>query len=775
MKRHDVEKEGGPEPEGAPDSASTLAAAILRISSSLDLKTVLQEIVTGARGLTGARIGIIAVVDESGAPGDYVFSGFTSEEERELVGWPEGLRLVEHLHELPGPLRVEDLRCYVRELGLTLTPPSAFPGTFQGTPIRFRDTFVGYLFLGEKEGSAAFTAADEEVLLVFASQAAAAIGNARAYRGQQLARMELETLVDTSPVGVVVFDGESGRLMTSNREVRRILHSLLRPGRPLEKLLETILCRRADGSETSLAEFPLAQLSESALTARSEEVELAAPSGRSLRTLINVTPIRLGESVTESVMVTLQDLTPLEEVENARTQFLSLISHELRAPLSAIKGSAVTLQEEAELDPAERREFHRIILEQADQMRGLIADLLDSGRIEAGTLSVSPEPSAVVDLVDRAKTTFLTGDVSRRVVVDLAEGLPPVMADRRRIAQVLNNLLSNAARHMVSSSAVRVAASRDEQAVVISVIDDGVGMSPEQLAYLFDKHGGSGNVSHGLGLAICKGIVEAHGGRIRAASEGPGHGTTISLTLPAAGVAEVESALTTAPPSMRSRVLVVDDDPTMLRFAHNALSGAGYDVLVTGDSDDIARLIRDERPKLVLLDLMLPDCDGLELLEEVPELSDLPVILITAYGRDETVARAFELGVEDYLVKPFSPTELVARVGSALRRNRETESFVLGELLIEYGSRRVSVRGQKVNLTATEYELLRLLAVNAGRVVRQNTLLQEIWSEREDADASVLRIFVHSLRRKLGDNAEAPTWIFNHRGTGYRMPSPEEP
>ena len=217
---------------------------------------------------------------------------------------------------------------------------------------------------------------------------------------------------------------------------------------------------------------------------------------------------------------------------------------------------------------------------------------------------------------------------------------------------------------------------------------------------------------------------------------------------------------------------MVDDDPNMLRFVRDALTTAGYAPLVTGSADDLAGLIRAERPLLVLLDLLLPDRDGLSLLEEIPELSDLPVIFISGYGRDETVARAFELGADDYLVKPFSPTELVARVGAALRRHREPEPFVLGDLAIRYDSGEVTVRGETVDLTATEYEVLRLLSVNAGRVVHHGTLLRRVWEGRKNADANLVRIFVRNLRRKLGDDADDPVWIFTRRGVGYRKPRP---
>ena len=204
------------------------------------------------------------------------------------------------------------------------------------------------------------------------------------------------------------------------------------------------------------------------------------------------------------------------------------------------------------------------------------------------------------------------------------------------------------------------------------------------------------------------------------------------------------------------------------------LSAAGYAPLVTGVPQNLVQILRAEKPRLVLLDLMLPGDDGIELMRSIPELSDLPVIFISGYGRDETVARALEAGATDYIVKPFSATELVARVRAALRRHEEPEPFVLGELAIVYDRRHVTVGGEKVELTATEYELLCVLSRSAGRVVTHDTLLRRVWSGRKGADANLVRIFIRNLRVKLGDNAASPEYIFNERGVGYRMPDPGE-
>ena len=372
------------------ERVSALSAAILRISASLDVTTVLQEAVDSARALTGARYGLITTVDDSGTVMEFVSSGFTKEELQQLTEWPEGPKLFAHFRDLPGPIRLTNLPDFVQSLGFS--PDLMRSNTFQGTPMRHRGADVGNFFLAEKEGAPAFTDEDEEVLVLFASQAATAIVNARTHRDEQRARADLEALVETSPVGVVVFNAQTGRAVLVNREARRIVERLRMPGRPVEDLLGVITFRRADGREVSLSEFSFAQQLRIGETVRAEEIVLSVPDGRSVSMLVNGTPIHAEDGTVASMVVTMQDLAPLKELERLRADFLGMVSHELRAPLTAIKGSAATLLEEAsELDVAEMHEFHRIIHEQAGHMRGLIGALLDAGRIEAGTLSVSPE------------------------------------------------------------------------------------------------------------------------------------------------------------------------------------------------------------------------------------------------------------------------------------------------------------------------------------------------------------------------------------------------
>ena len=756
---------------------SQLSAAILRINASLDVDTVLQEVVDSARALTGAPYGMIVTIDEHGEAQDFVSAGFTDEEHRQFEQWPEGPQLFKQVRDLPGVMKLSDLPTYVRTLGYP--EELAWPKTFLGTPMRHRGTHVGNFFLGEKEGGQAFTEEAEEVLVLFASQAATAIANARTHRDERQARADIEALVETSPVAVLVFDARTGRPVSLNREANRIADMLRTPGRSMEELLEVVTCRRADGREVSPSEFPLAQTFIDSETVRAEEIVLSVPEGRSVTTLLNVTPIRSTQGDVVSVVVTLQDLAPLKELDRLRTEFLGMVGHELRTPLSSIKGSAATaLDSSTSLNTAEVHQFFRIIDEQANHMHGLISDLLDAGSIAAGKLSVMPVPTELAALVDQARNAFLSGGGSHTILIDLPLDLPRVLADRGRIVQVLNNLFANAARFSPGAAPIRVAARCDGLYVALSVSDEGRGMAPEQLQRLFQKYSGlSGEEGRGtgLGLAICKGLVEAHGGRIRAASDGPGQGTQITFTIPVAEEADSASGQPrpSHPDGERPPILVVDDDPQTLRFVRDALRQAGYSPLTTDNYRELSRLIREEKPHLILLDLLLPGTDGIKLMQDMPEMADLPVIFISAYGRDETIARALEQGAVDYMVKPFSATELTARVRAALRIQAEKERFVLGDLTILYKQREVTVATRPVRLTAIEYELLRILSVNAGRVMTYDSLLRQLWSGPSSGGPSKVRTFVKQLRRKLGDDPAQPTYIQNVRAVGYRMAEPQ--
>ena len=753
------------------ERTSRLCAAMLRIGASLELDIILREIVENTCELVHACYGVITITDETGKVENIVSSGFTSEEHQQMLNWLDGPWLYKHLRELPGVLRLTDMPAYFDSLGYSADLMHS--KTFLGTPMHHQGQYVGNFFLSGKQNELEFTNEDEEILVVFASQAAMAIVNARAHLLEQRAREDIEALVDMSPVGVVVFDVKTDEPVLLNQEAKRLVEGICVPDRTEEQLLDRITwrCLKSGNFETVPAEV----------------VEVSVGDGRSVRIMINATPIRSGDGITESVVVTMQNLAPLEKLERLRaTEFLGMVSHELRAPLTSIKGStAIVLADPDTLGRNEILQFFRIVSKQADNIQSLIGNLLDTVCIDTGTLSVLPKPVKVSDVVEQARTCFLSGRNQHTVLIDIPMELPRIMADGRRIVQVLHNLLSNAAKNSPVSSPINVAVHQEGAHIMISVSDEGRGVPKKLLPHLFEKYtrfsedAEHGTEGLGLGLAICKGLVEAHGGKIWAESNGVGLGARFTFTVPVAEEIIADAASlknrfvkpqTTSEPGS---ILVVDDDPNTLRYIQDILTSVGYSPIVTDNPRDLSRMIRRKKPNLVLLDLIFPEIDGIELMESVPELADQPVIFLSAYRRDETIVRALEIGAIDYIVKPFSPTELTARIQSALRRRAEPDIFVLKDLRIDYDQHLVTVADRTIHLTPTEYRLLRALSLEAGKVVTYGQLIRLVWGGRSSANKVYVRTFAMKLRRKLGDDDPAGAkYILTVRGVGYKMGLP---
>ena len=791
------EGELGEEVAALKERLALLSEVNLRINESLDVETVLQGVLDSARLLVGARYGLICLVSSKGGVEENLYSGITPEQARELWEMPHAETFQSHIDEFEGTFRIADLHSHVEAAGLPeFRPPVPVNPVLPllAVSIRYRGDRVGVIYLGDKEQSPTatgdtvpgFTARDEEAISMFAAQAALVISKARIHREEQRARAHFETLLNTTPVGVLVFEPEHAGLLYANREAERIFGDLLISGGSLSELLDTATFRSAQGRKIPMRDLPVGKVLRSGEVIVAEEVIVEA-EGHSITAMVNATPVLSDEGVLESVVASVQDITPIAELERLRAEFLGMVGHELRTPLAGIKGSASTLLEAGNsLDPAETHQYYRIINEQADYMRDLIADLIDVVRIETGSLSVHPEPTDVARLVDESRNSFLSAGGRDNVRINLHADLSPVMADRRRVTQVINNLLINAARSSHESSPIWIDAVMEDLHVAISVVDSGKGLSAERLPYLFQKFSTpedrQKNRDLGLGLAICKGIVEAHGGRIWAESDGPGLGSRFSFTvptsahMPASAAAErVHAAAASGSPSHeQTRVLAVDDDPRLLKHVRDSLSKAGYSPVVTGDPGEVLSLIAETSPHVVLLDLMLPGSDGVELMQDIHAAHDTPVIFLSAYDQDELIAKAFENGAVDYIVKPFSPTELAARVNAALRKKAESpNSFKNGDLVINYAERSIAVAGRRVELTPIEYRLLVELATNLGSALTHEQLLLRVWGSAESGDARPLRTTVKNLRRKLGDEVGKTRFIVTVPRVGYRMPRPD--
>ena len=770
---------------------SKLSEASRRVSENLDINIVLQEVIDNARYLTGARYGALLTYEPSGAIQDFITSGLSAEEIEGLKTLPQGLGLLEYMNEMREPLRLADIASHPSSVGFPENHPAM--KTFLGMSIRHHGEHVGNIYLTEKEGGLEFMSEDQDILVMFASQAGAAILNARRYRQEQQARADLNALVNISPVGVLVFDGKTGNLVSANDEVRRMVGRLNAPGRSLNDLLQVMALRRADGSDIPVEELPTVKALARGETVVADKVVIHLPDGRAIPTLVNARPIRREDGDIMSVVATIQDITQLEEIKRQREEFLSNVSHKLRTPLSAIKGSTSTLLSSTyPLDPSETWQFLRVIDEQADNMRHLINDLIDITQIEVGTLQVNPEPTDVADLLDEAREAYIhTGAANNGVELDLPPALPRVMADRRRILQLISNLLASASGHSSKSYKLRISASLRDMYLVVTVDRKGSDATalhpPHQIRSVSkaadevaERRNGRGNPS----FAICEGIVEAHGGRLSVKGAEKGRGIAFAFTIPV--VDEAAYPAVQRPPGSwsaldsderRAQILVVSESREAGRYFRNTLSQAGFTTVVTGDPDEAERLIQTHKPAIILLEPTLPGADGFEMLVRASSISDAPIIFVAGLGWDQQIGRAFELGAFDYISKPFTRTELLARVNVAVARGSDiwrgpSGIYLHGDLTINYVEREVSVSGCPVDLTATEYDLLTELSMVAGRVLTHEQLLSQVWGPLHSGDSRIIRTHIKDLRQKLGDDAVRPTYIFTEYGVGYRMARP---
>jgi two-component system KDP operon response regulator KdpE len=221
-----------------------------------------------------------------------------------------------------------------------------------------------------------------------------------------------------------------------------------------------------------------------------------------------------------------------------------------------------------------------------------------------------------------------------------------------------------------------------------------------------------------------------------------------------------------------TRVLVVDDEPQIRRALRTSLEAHGYEVATAGTGEEGVLAAAETAPELVLLDLGLPDLDGTEVIARVRSFSDVPVIVLSVRDRQADKVAALDAGADDYVTKPFGVEELLARLRAALRRTQGEEpgAAVLdfGDLQVDLSRRLVTLGGERVHLTKTEYSLLEAMVTNPGKLLTHQWLLRRVWGVGYAEESHYLRVYVRALRKKLGDAAAAPALILTEPGVGYR-------
>ena len=233
--------------------------------------------------------------------------------------------------------------------------------------------------------------------------------------------------------------------------------------------------------------------------------------------------------------------------------------------------------------------------------------------------------------------------------------------------------------------------------------------------------------------------------------------------------------------NIREKILVIEDEKSIAHFISTILTANGYDVLMAGTGAMANTMISSHCPDLVILDLGLPDMDGIEVLRSLRGWSSLPVVVVSARTHENDKVEALDLGADDYLTKPFGTEELLARIRVAVRHTRTPEGaaavansgvFTAGELTIDYDKHLVTLAGQPVHLTANEYRLVELLSRSAGKVLTYDRISEAMWGDAAGGNSQLLRVNMANIRRKLEQNPAEPQYILTEIGVGYRMKEP---
>jgi PAS domain S-box-containing protein len=376
-----------------------------------------------------------------------------------------------------------------------------------------------------------------------------------------------------------------------------------------------------------------------------------------------------------------RDITKETEVDRMKSEFIATVSHELRTPMTSIKGSlGLVLGGIAGPLPDDAKELLAIAQNNTDRLIRLINDILDISRIEAGKMEIKRAPLPVIDAVHKA-VRELEGFAGQRdiaVVAEVAPDLPRAVADSDRVQQVLVNLISNAIKFSEPHTRVTVSAGLDGPEIWVKVTDQGSGIPREQLSQIFEKFHRVDNASTrktggtGLGLAICRAIVEEHGGRIWVESE-VGKGSTFAFTLLAES-AQVDPQL---PVHLGNKtVLVVDDDPDIVKLIMLSLEQEGFHTLGATSGEQALQIARTRRVDAITLDLLMPGMHGLEVarrLKEIPVTAEIPVVVISAYT-DGHESELVSLGVSGVINKPIDEDLLLGTIRSVLGARHSEEA-----------------------------------------------------------------------------------------------------
>lgn len=500
------------------------------ITAQLDLDTVLRLIIQYAVEMLSGRAGLIALRQADG-----------SFHVRVSYGLPAQLP---HLFaplfaDIPYQLERADLaRWTLPDLEMRMTLVSAALGLplrqVVALPLVIRDSLIGMIYIFRTEG-VAFSANDRQVLASFADQAAIAVQNARLYQEVTNEKRRLDAIIANSGDGIMILDDEF-RVQVFNKALEAMtgVSAKRAIGRPCHEIFD--LHSRKEGTSICKSECPLKFKSpEERLYV---EGDITHRDGQVVTVGIAYSPLFDDNGQLVNVIANVRDITRFREAEEMKSTFVSVISHELKTPVSLIKGYAGTLRrEDAQWDEQTLRESLAVIEEESDRLNQLIDNLLDASRLQAGALKLELGYVALDKLAAQTVEKFRTQTRQHILSLDFPSDFPVVWGDTERLRQVLSNLLSNAIKYSPEGGTIRVSGRADEDWVYVAVSDEGIGIPKEEQELIFDRfYRVESSLSRrtqgaGLGLFLVKAVIEAHQGRVWVESA-PGQGATFVFALP---------------------------------------------------------------------------------------------------------------------------------------------------------------------------------------------------------------------------------------------------
>ena len=491
-----------------------------------------------------------------------------------------------------------------------------------------------------------------------------------------------------------------------------------------------------------------------------------------------------------------------EKANRAKSDFLSSMSHEIRTPLNAIVGLSEDNLSYEEKCPPEVIENSHDIMNASQTLLEIVGNILDINKIESEKLEIVENPYDFRESITSMckVTSTRIGEKNIKFNLSIADDLPyELIGDKVHVKEIVNNILTNAIKYTEEGEInLNVKCVNDYNKrlsnLIITCQDTGRGIKKEYISKLFTKferldiEKNTTTEGTGLGLAITKALTEMMGGTINVSSQF-GKGSIFVINLPQK-VSKFQRPMTekemmdTASKLLNNKVeesktynidyghrkiLIVDDNKLNIKVARRAISDFDFEIDECYDGlECLNKVVVGNEYDLILMDIMMPKLDGWSVLRQIRQTSKVPIMMLTARGEEQDELFGFELGVDEYISKPFSPKILVARVEAILKRtagdNKEVKDY--GGIQIDNQGRTVSVDGKQIELSLREYELLVYLVENQGIALSRDKILNNVWNYDYYGDSRTIDSHIKKIRHKLGKKGK---YIETIRGIGYKF------